>query len=225
MSATRAPHGRVGATAMGAALVVGLCAAPGQAAPTSFLQAGADAAASAPRAAKSKVAWRDCPQADAPSKQCAFVKVPKVYGKPGRGRIRVAIARIPATGTPRQRLGSLLWDAGGPGGASTDEVGMMTARMSPRVRARFDFVAFDPRGIGGSRPAIEGCKGPWPVLPARDADPNWTRGQQRSAALLRPANRACARKAAAFVHTIGTNNVARDLNRIRLALGDDKLTF
>lgn len=154
------------------------------------------------------------------------MRVPKEYGKPGRGKIKIALARVPATGPREQRIGSLLWDAGGPGGVSTDMIGMMSARMSPAVQARFDFVAFDPRGIGASQPALESCGQPWPVgRPAREASPDWRRVQRLSARVLARANRACMRDAASFVQTMGTGNVARDLNRIRRTLGDEKLTF
>ena len=55
--------------------------------------------------------------------------------------VRIALARIPATGSSRQRIGSLVWDAGGPGGISTGIVAEMADRMSTQVRKRFDFVA------------------------------------------------------------------------------------
>jgi pimeloyl-ACP methyl ester carboxylesterase len=171
------------------------------------------------------VDWAPCPSPTHPDKQCAWVRVPKVYGRPGHGKVRIALARIPATGTPGQRIGSLFWDAGGPGGASTEIIDMIADRMSPAVRAQFDFVAFDPRGIGASTPGLGSCGSPWPIRAARQTDPNWRTVQRRSAALLAPANRTCARKARGIVATMGTNNVVRDLDRLRNAVGDRKLTL
>ncbi len=173
----------------------------------------------------SSVRWQDCPSDEAPTKQCAWVTVPRDYARPNGATLQIAISRIPATGTPSQRVGSLLWDAGGPGGESTGMVAAMSERMSAQVRKRFDFVAFDPRGIGQSRPALRDCQTPWPVRPALDPLPNWNRVQQRSAADLARANRRCLQTQPKLAAAMGTNNVARDLDRLRAALGDSQLTF
>lgn len=187
---------------------------PGQASP-----------AAAEVSSQSTVDWRACPSEDQPGKQCATVKVPKVYGKSGGATIRIALARIPATGTADQRIGSLFWDAGGPGGPSTDMIDSISARMSPAVRKRFDFVAFDPRGIGSSTPGLGSCDGPWPIRPPSTSTPNWATVQKKSAADLADANRACAGGARNIAQHMGTGNVVRDLERLRRAVGDRKLTF
>lgn len=135
--------------------------------------------------------------------------------------LRIALARIPASGS--QPIGSLVWDAGGPGGASTEMVDAMMERMSPQVRSRFDFVAFDPRGIGASRPALADCRSPWPTRSPLTA--SWKRSVSRSAKDLAAANRACLTANQRIARVMGTVNVVRDLDRIRAALGDRKLTF
>ena len=195
---------------------------PGSASGTGVAAAPSGASAVASR---STVNWVACPSEKSPDKQCGTVKVPKVYGKSGGGKISIALARIPATGPADQRIGSLFWDAGGPGGASTEYVDSAAAEMSPAVQARFDFVAFDPRGIGASTPALGTCGGPWPVRPAGSTDPNWRKVRDKSAPELADANRACVRKARDIAEVMGTNNVARDLDRLREAVGDRKLTF
>lgn len=169
--------------------------------------------------------WRPCPSDQAPTKECAELTVPRRYDRPGGPSITVALARIPATGDPQTKIGSLVWDAGGPGGPSTDMVDRMTSLMSPDIRARFDFVAFDPRGIGSSTPALKDCGQPWPVRPARDPNPDWRSVQKASAKVLTQANRACLNRNRRLASVMGTNNVARDLDRIRAALGDERLTF
>ena len=196
--------------------------APGNASGSTGIAAPA---ASAPVASQSTVNWADCPSDAQPDKQCATVKVPKVYGKSGSGTVRIALARIPATGTADQRIGSLFWDAGGPGGPSTEFIDSVAARMSPAVRKRFDFVAFDPRGIGASTPSLGTCEGPWPIRPADTTTPNWATVQRKSAADLAAANRACVRNARNIAGAMGTNNVVRDLEQLRKAVGDRKLTF
>lgn len=178
-----------------------------------------------PAAATPETAWTACPTDSAPTKQCAWLTVPRRYDKPDGATIEVALARIPASGPARDRIGSLLWDAGGPGGPSTQFIDSIYPRLSPKIRERFDVVAFDPRGIGASIPALEDCDQPWPVRPPRDATPNWRRVQQESAALLSEANRACLRANRRLAAVMSTTNVAEDLDRIRAALGDRKLTF
>ena len=182
--------------------------------------AGASGASAAPA-----VDWQPCPTEQAPTKQCGFLTVARDYDHPAAGTVRIALARIPATGPASQRIGSLVWDAGGPGGASTQMVDSIVGRMSAQVRARFDFVAFDPRGIGSSRPALRNCDEPWPVRPAGTPLPSWSRAVQRSATVLRRANRECLASNRRIAQVMGTNAVVNDLDRIRAALGDRQLTF
>lgn len=167
------------------------------------------------------IQWRPCPSAQSATKECGWVSVPRDYRRPVAGMLRIALARIPASGS--QPIGSLVWDAGGPGGASTEMVDAMMERMSPQVRSRFDFVAFDPRGIGASRPALADCRSPWPTRSPLTA--SWKRSVSRSAKDLAAANRACLTANQRIARVMGTVNVVRDLDRIRAALGDRKLTF
>jgi pimeloyl-ACP methyl ester carboxylesterase len=169
--------------------------------------------------------WEPCPSESAPTKECAWLTVPRRYDKPNGPTVKVALARIPATGSADDKVGSLLWDAGGPGGPSTAIVDSFVGRLSPAVRERFDFVAFDPRGIGASIPALEDCGDPWPVRPALNPLPNWRSVQKKSAAVLADDNRVCLRDNRRIAEVMGTNNVVKDLERIRAALGDRKLTF
>lgn len=187
----------------------------------SFVASALPAVATSPET----VNWVPCPSDSHPDKQCARVPVPRVYGEPQRGTVRIALARIPATGPAELRIGSLFWDAGGPGGASTEMIDPIADLMSPAIRARFDFVAFDPRGIGASTPTLGSCGGPWPIRPARVTDPDWRKVQARSAAALAQDNRACARRARDVAGTMGTSNVVRDLDLLRKAVGDHTLTF
>ncbi len=189
--------------------------------PGPALPAAAQAALPSTRAS---VQWEPCPSDAQPTKECALLRVPRRYS-PAKGHISIALARLPATGDPQRRIGSLLWDAGGPGGASTAMIDSIADRLSPRVRERFDFVAFDPRGIGASQPALADCAGPWPIRPALDPTPDWRQVRRASARQLAQANQACIQANRRIARVMGTVNVARDLDRIRRAVGDDQLTF
>lgn len=151
--------------------------------------------------------------------------VPRDYDRPQGKTIRIALSRIPASGPAKRYIGSLLWDAGGPGGVSTGMIDDMAGRLSPAIRSRFDFVAFDPRGVGASRPALTSCGQPWPVRPVGTSSPDWATVQRRSAALLRTQNRDCLAANRRIARVMGTTAVADDLDRIRVALGDQKLNF
>src|SRR5918997_2933940 len=107
--------------------------------------AAAPAAAQALQAAP--VAWKACYGAPY---QCGTVRVPLDYDTPGGERISIALVRLPAT-NPAKRLGSLFLNPGGPGGSGVDFVlGAGQFLYTEEVRARFDLVGFDPRGIGRS---------------------------------------------------------------------------
>ncbi|MFN8126766.1 MAG: alpha/beta fold hydrolase [Candidatus Nanopelagicales bacterium] len=192
--------------------------------PASALDRSASVGTEVREAAVGSIAWHPCPSDTLPTKECARLRVPRDYGDRKAGSWSMAIARIPATGPADRRIGSLLWDGGGPGGPSTQMLESIAPRVSPAVQERFDFVAFDPRGIGSSEPALAPCDAPWPELPLREAV-RWRTAQRDSAAELRQANRRCRRDHAQLAPTMSTNNVVRDLDRLRRAVGDPKLTF
>ncbi|MGW4523445.1 alpha/beta hydrolase [Amycolatopsis sp. NPDC004378] len=149
--------------------------------------------------------------------QCAAAPVPLSYREPAGPSITLSVIRRPA-GDPGRRLGSLFFNFGGPG---TDGVGELTRfadRYPDELKARFDLVSFDPRGIGGSAPVS--CPGadhaPSPGSPLRQPDAYFA----ASAAV----GRACAGSGALLSH-LSTANVARDLDLLRQAVGDATLNF
>src|SRR5262249_14330918 len=82
----------------------------------------------------------------------ATARVPLDYAHPHGATIGIALIRLPAS-DPVHRIGSLFVNPGGPGGSGVDFVrGAATAFWSPGVRARFDIVGFDPRGVARSAP-------------------------------------------------------------------------
>ncbi|MET8850574.1 alpha/beta hydrolase [Amycolatopsis sp. NPDC004625] len=149
--------------------------------------------------------------------QCASAAVPLSYREPKGAAITLSVIRLPA-GDPGRRLGSLFFNFGGPGTDGVGELTRFAARYPPELRARFDLVSFDPRGIGGSAPIS--CPGadhlPAAGSPVRQPDAFFA----ASAA----AGRACAASGALLSH-LSTANVARDLELLRQAVGDATLNF
>jgi len=83
--------------------------------------------------------------------QCATLTVPVDYSQHGGDQVRIAVARLRAT-HPDQRIGSLVFNFGGPGDAGTETLPGFAAQIPAEIRARYDLVSFDPRGTGRSRP-------------------------------------------------------------------------
>ena len=82
--------------------------------------------------------------------QCGTLQVPLDYAKPNGTTISLAVVRLPAT-DPAHRIGSLFLNPGGPGGSGVDYTVFAGPDLyTPEVRARFDLVGFDPRGIARS---------------------------------------------------------------------------
>ncbi|MGW2021344.1 alpha/beta hydrolase, partial [Streptomyces decoyicus] len=93
-----------------------------------------------------KLSWRSCGSGFA----CTTMKAPLDYADPGAGDIKLAVVRKKATG-PGSRIGSLLVNPGGPGASAIDYL-QQYAPQPAAVRARYDMVATDPRGVARSAP-------------------------------------------------------------------------
>src|SRR5215211_7372016 len=84
--------------------------------------------------------------------ECATLAVPLDYADPTGAPVDLALTRLPAT-DPSRRIGVLLVNFGGPGGPAVSTLHEVGAQLFPdELRARFDLVGFDPRGVGGSAP-------------------------------------------------------------------------
>ncbi|WP_254076632.1 alpha/beta hydrolase [Streptomyces pacificus] len=171
-----------------------------------------------------KPQWKPCGQ-----EECATLKVPMDYTAPNNGKtFTLPLIRAAATDTAR-RSGSLVVNPGGPGesGVALLQDGGVQS-FSKRIRARFDIVGFDPRGVAGSKPAVD-C-GPEEEAEVDDAVPQPlypTTAEQRRAALAdaESAVAACRRHSGPILPYVGTADAARDMDVLRAALGDSKLSY
>ncbi|WP_318199385.1 alpha/beta hydrolase [Streptomyces sp. SCL15-4] len=207
-SALRRITARSTTTAVGAAMAVvtGLAAAP---------------AVQASPSATGALRWAPCDDPAKPEAECAALSVPVDWSHPDGQRLDLAVARRKAT-DPGARVGSMVFGPGGPGDSGVDMVVRRISRFSPEVRRRFDIVSFDPRGVGGSNPVS--CSGdllagrPSPELDSQ-ADFDATMAYNRR---LRADCRA--RTGPVFDH-LDTAQTVRDLDALRAALGERRLTF
>ena len=183
--------------------------------------------AAAAGAQSAQISWTDCP-ADAypspklaeeyPGLQCGTFEVPYDYSRPNGKKFTLALQKLPASGT---KVGTLFANPGGPGEEGRGV--WVYPAASGSLRASFDLVGFDPRGIGKTTPAFD-CDGPDIAL-ANRPNINWVQFSQAATSPIARANRACQRKSADFIAHVGTNNVVRDLDAMRAAVGDSKLTY
>ena len=163
-----------------------------------------------------KLSWTDCDDGF----QCASLEVPVNYAKPAGQRLTLALTRRPAT-KPAQRVGSLVMNPGGPGGSATDFI--EGTPLPSELTERFDIVGFDPRGVGRSNPLD--CR--THLQEIYDADPTMEDDADRATFLKvsKAFVNECAKKYKALLPFLGTVNVARDMDQVRAALGDEKLTY
>ena len=164
--------------------------------------------------------WRSCGR----PYLCASAKVPLDWSRP-RGRlISLALVKLPATDA-RHRIGSLFVNPGGPGGSGVDLVRQSPEAIPAAVRRRFDLVGFDPRFIGASRPAAS-CMYDDAFSAFSAAQPAFpvTQTQEVAFAAAQAGYTArCAQRS--DLAYASTASVARDLDLLRAAVGDPKLSY
>ncbi|MFE9171233.1 alpha/beta hydrolase [Streptomyces kebangsaanensis] len=223
-------------TAAGCLVLTALTAAPADGAERgpgpSAEQRGTAVAAARARAVG--IGFGRCPDArDLPrAMECGTVTVPLDYARPDGRLIRLAVSRVRATrtdphngrrGVPRQ--GALVFNPGGPGadGRPFPLVGLLPEWK--RIASAYDLVGYAPRGVGRSAPLScvdpkRFVKGPTPA----PAHPSEAYKKQRVAEAKAYAD-GCARRAGTALRHYTSLNNARDLDVLRAALGEDRLTF
>ncbi|WP_329055297.1 alpha/beta hydrolase [Streptomyces violaceus] len=151
--------------------------------------------------------------------RCADVTVPLDYSDPGGRTITVAISRIRATDTDR-RVGPLLLNGGGPGGPSLGDPPWVRRAMKD-VAARYDVVGVDPRFIGRSTPLD--CR--WPTGSAWRGAGADRAGFDRMTAFAKDLAERCRGSAGDVLPHATTRNTARDMDVVRAALGERRISY
>ena len=156
--------------------------------------------------------------------QCGKIAVPIDYANPDGPTAELAMIRFPATG---QKIGSLLINPGGPGESGIEAASSLLDTMPSSVRKRFDLVGFDPRGVGASTPALwcnsDADNDRLRADPQVDYSPE---GVARIEGQTKEFVQRCIDKmGTGFLANVGTANVAKDLDALRAAVGDEKLNY
>ena len=174
---------------------------------------------SRPFSPPSSVGWTGC----GPAFRCGAVTVPLDYSNPTGDTIKIAIIRKPATDLAA-RIGSVVFNPGGPGGSG---VGFLQANASGMadLNRRFDLVGFDPRGVGRSAPVrcLSGAQ--MDKFTALDTVLDDAQEKQAYVQAAKTFADGCRQKSGKMLPFVDTASTARDMDVIRAALGDAKLTY
>ena len=161
-----------------------------------------------------EIEWATCYE----SYECGDLQVPLDYADIDSGSISIALVRLPATSEPY--LGQLLMNPGGPGGSGVELVGEW-GEIWEMVFSNFDVIGFDPRGVGSSTQVL--C----PNDP--DSDESWLveDGEDTTELFVEATEHVeeCLEMSGELFYHVGTNNVARDMDSIRVAVGAEKINY
>ncbi|MFJ8084067.1 alpha/beta hydrolase [Streptomyces sp. NPDC096205] len=182
--------------------------------------------------------WQDCP---APSQaeggggtpsplpdgdewQCSTMKAPLDWDDPKGDTIDLALIRAKSSGDENSRIGSLIFNFGGPGGSGVYTLPSFGADYT-KLRTRYDLVSFDPRGVGRSSPVTCLNDRQLDAWFQEDATPD--DAAERGALLegTKDFNEACEKHSKRILPHVRTTDAARDLDLMREVLGDDKLHY
>ncbi|WP_370945658.1 alpha/beta hydrolase [Amycolatopsis sp. cg5] len=169
--------------------------------------------------------WQPCPTPLFSQLVCGNVPVPLDWAKPDGAKISIRVSKLPASG---DRIGSLLTNPGGPGGEGAGAIGRgelgTTTPEFAELRKRFDFIGFDPRGVGESTPKIQ-CDPAKLYDPSIGMFPRDNAAYQRLIELNRAAGKDCLARTGPAAEHVDTVSVADDIDAIRRALGESKISW
>jgi pimeloyl-ACP methyl ester carboxylesterase len=169
-----------------------------------------------------KLHWHSC---GTPGFECATMKAPLDYARPDAGDVRLAVARKKATGKAKP-LGSLLVNPGGPGGSAIGYLQQYAGIGYPaKVRARYNMVAVDPRGVARSEPVecLDGRQ--MDTYTETDTTPDNRKETNELVDAYQKFAQGCGKRSAELLRHVSTVETARDMDILRAALGDSKLTY
>ncbi|MFD6028086.1 alpha/beta hydrolase [Streptomyces griseoluteus] len=187
---------------------------------------------------KQRLQWKDCPApseaeggGSAPSPlpggttwQCATMQAPLDWGRPKGDTIGIALIRAKADGPAKDRIGSLVFNFGGPGGSGVTTLPAFGEDYAA-LRTRYDLVSFDPRGVGRSAPVLCESDSQLDTFFQQDATPDNTAEQRQLIARTKQFNDACERRSKKILPHVRTTDAARDMDLMRQVLGDAKLHY
>ncbi|MFG2636226.1 alpha/beta hydrolase [Streptomyces sp. NPDC048362] len=204
----------------------------------SVLLAGCGDSAKDGDVTQQKLDWKDCPApseaeggGSAPSPlpngtswQCATMKAPLDWSKPKGDTIGIALIRAQASGPANKRIGSLVFNFGGPGGSGVTTLPAFASDYAT-LRTRYDLVSFDPRGVGRSAPVQCESDAQLDAYFQQDATPEDSAERADLVKRTKQFNAACEKNSKKVLPHVRTTDAARDMDLMRQVLGDAKLHY
>lgn len=160
------------------------------------------------------LAWTACGEAE-----CGELQVPVDHDVPDGETLTISIVRMPAAG---DRIGALFVNPGGPGGSAGDFAVSLAYMLPGEITERFDIVGVDPRGLGASE--ID-CGGDITELYGTDHSIDGPDDRDALLAVSQDYVDGCEAAAGDLLEHLGTEDVARDIDAVREAMGDDQLNY
>lgn len=172
-----------------------------------------------------RIKWRACSAKALEGLECARYTVPRDWDEPNGDTYRLKVYRLKSDGKRSKVKGTLFINPGGPGFGGVGYIGVVA--QSNRLREHFHIATWDPRGVPNSEPVLNNCAGQ-----VGGADPlpatgpfTWRQMVASVNNIFGPAAAYCYNNSLDWVEYIGTNNVVQDLDALRAAVGDKKLTY
>ena len=164
------------------------------------------------------IAWTPC--AEDSVVECGTLTVPLDYTRPDGRTLSIAVSRLPAA-DPDRRRGVLLLNWGGPGWSGRQLPSYLAGSRAAELAKHFDLIGFDARGTGSSTGFA--CDSPESIPP--DPDLSDKERAAREAAAYGAAISRCGNQDPTFARSLTTQNIARDMDRIRTALGESRISY
>jgi len=171
-------------------------------------------------ALQATIEWAACE--DEAQLDCATLKVPMDYKRPEGVMIDIALVRSAATGD--NKLGSLFFNPGGPGGSGNElvkELALNADTIPESILKAYDLVGFDPRGVGDSTEVDCTEEGVGDL----NLYPSTTEDLTQLITDATESSEKCAQKYGDYLQYLGSLNVVRDMDRMRAAVGEKTLNF
>jgi pimeloyl-ACP methyl ester carboxylesterase len=179
----------------------------------------------APAFTASPIKWNKCKDAalDLFEAKCGFLVVPLDYQKPKGTTVKLAVSRIKHTVPAKKYQGVLVMNPGGPGGSG---LSMVTSGLylPDKIAGAYDWIGFDPRGVGSSRPALS-CDGNYFKAPRPAYVPTTETLEKAWLARTKAYAEACDKNGGALLDHVKTVDTVNDMESLRKALGQKQINF
>jgi len=169
------------------------------------------------------IVWTACDGSTNPEVECGNIEVPFDYADPEQGSFVLYVKKHNAA-SPADRIGSMMVNPGGPGFGGSSLADDAQYYFSQDLIDHFDIIAWDPRGTGESTPAVN-CVDTFDKYFGLDSPPETPEEKQALIDASQAFNDKCAENSGTILPYISTQASAQDINSLRLALGEEKVSY